>query len=60
MPVILDNRTADDWMNPIEADPLSLKRLLIPTADDVLLVQPASPLANSVKNDGPELLVATE
>src|ERR1035437_5051102 len=59
MPVILDNRAADDWMNPTEADPLSLKRLLIPAADDVLIAQPASPLANSVKNDGPELLVAT-
>jgi len=59
MPVILDNHAADDWMNPTEADPLSLKRLLIPAPDDVLLAQPASPLANSVKNDGPELLVAT-
>ena len=59
MPVILDNRAADDWMNPTEADPLSLKRLLIPAADDVLLAQPASPLANSVRNDGPELLLAT-
>ena len=46
-------------MNPTEADPLSLERLLIPAADDVLLAQPASPLAKSVKNDGPELLVAT-
>lgn len=59
MPVILDNQAADDWMNPTEADPLSLKRLLIPARDDILLAQPASPLANSVKNDGPELLVAT-
>jgi len=59
MPVILEERAADDWMNPGEADPLSLKRLLIPAADDVLLAQPASPLANSVRNDGPELLVAT-
>ena len=59
MPVILEERAADDWMNAGEADPLSLKRLLIPAADDVLLAQPASPLANSVRNDGPELLVAT-
>ena len=59
MPVILEERAADDWMNPGEADPLSLKRLLIPAADDVLLAQPASPLANSVRNDGPELLLAT-
>ena len=59
MPVILEERAADDWMNPGEVDPLSLKRLLIPAADDVLLAQPASPLANSVRNDGPELLLAT-
>jgi putative SOS response-associated peptidase YedK len=59
MPVILAERAADDWMNPGEADPLSLKTLLIPAADDLLLAQPASPLANSVRNDGPELLLAT-
>ncbi len=59
MPVILEQRAADDWMNPGEGDPLSLKKLLIPAADDVLLAQPASPLANSVRNDGPELLLAT-
>ncbi|HLN49900.1 MAG TPA: SOS response-associated peptidase [Steroidobacteraceae bacterium] len=59
MPVILEEHAADDWMEPGEADPLSHKRLLIPAADDVLLAQPASPLANSVRNDGPELLVAT-
>ena len=56
MPVILDSRAADDWMNPREPDTLSLKRLLVPAADDALVAQPASPLANSVKNDGPELL----
>ncbi|HVB79785.1 MAG TPA: hypothetical protein VNE82_07520 [Candidatus Binataceae bacterium] len=46
-------------MNPTQADLLSLKRLLIPAPDDVLLAQPASPLANSVRHDGPELLIAT-
>jgi putative SOS response-associated peptidase YedK len=59
MPIILEERAADDWMNPGEADSLSLKSLLIPAADDLLLAQPASPLANSVRNDGPELLLAT-
>jgi putative SOS response-associated peptidase YedK len=58
MPVILSDRDADDWMNPREPDPLSLKRLLVPAPDDLLTVQPASPLANSVKNEGPELLEA--
>jgi putative SOS response-associated peptidase YedK len=56
MPVILSDRGADDWMNPREKAPFSLKRLLVPTAEDLLVVQPASPLVNSVRNDGPQLL----
>ena len=56
MPVILDERMAEDWMNPREKNPLSLKRLLVPTPSDLLVMQPASPLANSVKNEGPTLL----
>ena len=56
MPVILSDRDADDWMNPREKPPLSLKRLLVPTAEDLLVVQPASPLVNSVGNEGPQLL----
>jgi len=59
MPVILDNRAADDWINSTAADPLSLIRLLIPAPDEILLVQPASPRANSTKNDGPQLIIAT-
>jgi putative SOS response-associated peptidase YedK len=56
MPVILSDREADDWMNPREADTLVLKRMLIPAAEDVLEMRPASPLVNSVRNEGPELL----
>lgn len=56
MPVILDERAAEDWMNPREKDPLSLKRLLVPAASDLLLMRPASTLVNSVKNEGPALL----
>src|ERR1700751_2561320 len=56
MPVILSDRDADDWMTPCEKAPLSLKRLLVPTAEDLLVVQPASPLVNSVRNEGPQLL----
>jgi putative SOS response-associated peptidase YedK len=38
-------------------DPLSLKRLLVPAAsNDLLVVLPASPLVNNLKNEGPELL----
>jgi putative SOS response-associated peptidase YedK len=30
--------------------------MLMPAPDDWLVAEPASPLANNVKNDGPELL----
>ena len=54
--VELDETGAADWINLREPDPRSLKRLLAPAADDLLVVRPASPLVNSVKNEGPELL----
>jgi putative SOS response-associated peptidase YedK len=58
MPVILaDVKAQEDWINPREANPLALKRLLIPAPDGLLRVQRASSLVNSVKNDGPELLI---
>ena len=43
-------------MNGREPDPLSLKRLLVPPPDDLLVVRPASPLVDSVRNEGPELV----
>ena len=60
MPVILpDAKAQEDWINPQDHNPLSLKRLLIPAPNDLLRVQPASSLINSPKNDGPELLIPT-
>jgi putative SOS response-associated peptidase YedK len=56
MPVILDEAGAADWMNWREPDPISLKRLLVPAPNDLLVVRPASLLVNNVKNEGPELL----
>jgi len=56
MPVVLGERAAEDWMNPREQDPLLLKRLLVPASSDMLSIRPASPLVNSVKNEGPALL----
>ena len=56
--MILDERMAEDWMNPREKNLLSLKRLLVPVPSDRLVMQPASPLANSVKNEHPTLLKA--
>ncbi len=56
MPVILDSRAADDWMDPRNADPRSLKRLLVPAPDDLLVEQPVSPKLNSFEYDSPDLL----
>jgi putative SOS response-associated peptidase YedK len=58
MPLILSDRDADDWMNPCEKAKLSLKALLIAAPEALLVVQPVSPLVNSVKNKGPELLAS--
>ena len=54
--MILSDRDADGWVNPLEKAPLSLKQLLIPAPESPLVIQPVSPLVNSVKNEGPELL----
>lgn len=56
MPVILDERKAEDWMNSNEAALERLKPLLVPAPNEMLAITPASPLVNSVKNDSPELL----
>jgi putative SOS response-associated peptidase YedK len=60
MPVILSDRDADDWISPSAKKPHSLKRLLKAIAEDVLLVHAASPLVNSVRNEGPPYLVAAK
>ncbi len=58
MPVILpDQKALEDWINPREPNPISLKRLLIPAPDQLLRAQPASSLVNNANNEGPELLV---
>jgi hypothetical protein len=41
---------------PGKRDLVSLIRLLVPAPPDLLAMQPSSPLVNSVKNEGPELL----
>ncbi len=56
MPVILDDRHADDWMDPRAPKPLALKKLLVPAPDDLLAATPVSPKVNNVDNDSPDLL----
>ncbi|HVA77478.1 MAG TPA: SOS response-associated peptidase [Candidatus Binataceae bacterium] len=56
MPVILRDASADDWMNPLCPDALSLKPMLAPAADDLLITTAVSAKLNSPKFDSPELL----
>ena len=56
MPVVLDEPRLDEWMDPGNADAASLRTLLASAPEDWLIAEPASPLVNNVKNDGPELL----
>ena len=57
MPTILDDRTAEDWMNPGERNLLRLKSLLVAAPDDNLVLSLASSTVNRVNNAGLELLV---
>jgi putative SOS response-associated peptidase YedK len=56
MPVVLDESRLDEWMDAGNSDVASLSTMLVPALEDWLIAEPVSPLVNSVKNDGPELL----
>ena len=55
MPVVLNESQLDAWMNSATTESLA-GSFLRPAPDDWLVADKASPLVNSVKNDGPELL----
>ncbi len=57
MPVILTAEQAEAWMYQDETDLEKLRKLLVPSAEDVLIGTPVSDRANSVKNDDPSVLV---
>jgi putative SOS response-associated peptidase YedK len=56
MPVVLDESRLDEWTDPDNSDVETLRLMLVPAPDNWLIAEPASPLVNNVKNDGPELL----
>jgi putative SOS response-associated peptidase YedK len=55
MPVVLSDADARAWARE-ELSPAQLAAMLRPCPDGLLETRPASPLVNSVRNDGPELL----
>lgn len=56
MPVILDNATAADWLNPEIHERKALEEILQPCPNEWLTAIEVSSLVNSSKNNGPELL----
>jgi putative SOS response-associated peptidase YedK len=60
MPVLLPREAWDDWLDPTLDDQEYLLSLLVPAPDDVLDMIAVSTRVNSVRNDGPELIVRVD
>jgi putative SOS response-associated peptidase YedK len=60
MPVVLEARDWDHWLDPDVHDADVLARLLVPAASDVLAAYPVSSAVNSADNDGPDLVERVE
>ncbi len=56
MPVILPREQVDNWIDPGALDPESLKGLLLPAVEGVLVRRRVSQEVNSVRNDSASLL----
>lgn len=56
MPAILTPAGEHDWLNPDLTEPEQLDALLNPYPAELMKSRPVSPLVNSPRNDGPELL----
>jgi putative SOS response-associated peptidase YedK len=60
MPVVLEQRDWDRWLDPTATDTGALGELLVPARDDTLVAYPVSTAVNSADNDGPELVRRVE
>ena len=60
MPVVLEERDWDRWLDPDSGDVDALAHLLQPAADDLLVAYPVGTAVNSADNDGPELVERVE
>jgi putative SOS response-associated peptidase YedK len=58
MPVILaDPEAWDAWLDPAVAAP-DAQDILVPLASERMVVQPANPVVNSARHEGPDCLAA--
>jgi putative SOS response-associated peptidase YedK len=60
MPVVLEARDWDRWLDPTADDVHALARLLVPASNELLVAYPVSSAVNSADNDGPELVERVE
>ncbi|HEY4928037.1 MAG TPA: SOS response-associated peptidase [Acidimicrobiales bacterium] len=60
MPVVLEEDTLDEWLDPANRDKPELESLLVPSAAGTLVHHPVGPAVGNVRNDGPELTEAVE
>lgn len=60
MPVVLEERDWDRWLDPDAGNVDGLARLLQPASDDLLVAYPVGNAVNSAENDGPELVERVE
>lgn len=59
MPVILEERDWDRWLDPDSGD-VGASHLLQPASDDLVVAYPVGTAVNSADNDGPELVERVE
>jgi putative SOS response-associated peptidase YedK len=60
MPVVLEKRDWDRWLDPDSGDIDAFTHLLQPASDDLLVAYPVGTAVNSADNDGPELAERVE
>ncbi len=60
LPVILDPRDYDRWLDPGDYHGSQLTDLFEPLAADRMRCREVSPLVNNARNEGPELIAAVE
>jgi putative SOS response-associated peptidase YedK len=58
MPMIIDRDRWGDWLDPDLSDVADVRALLVPAAVSGLHTYPVSPMVNSVRNNGPQLIEA--
>jgi putative SOS response-associated peptidase YedK len=60
MPMVIDQQSWDDWLDPANSAADALSELLAPAATSGLISYPVSRAVNSVRNNGPDLIEPDE